>query len=109
MASSLKRFKSRALAKPGVRAAYRKLEGEFSFLDAILKARATAGMTQSEIAERIGTTQSAIARLESGALNPTIATLQKYAEAIGYRVDIKLVKVPGKRAARRDSGRRRTG
>jgi len=97
MASSLKRFKGRALARPDVRDAYDALEAEFAFLDEVLKARAEAGLTQAEVAERVGTTQSAIARLESGATkhSPSIATLQRYAKALGYRVEVKFVKERG--------------
>ena len=92
MARSLKQFKARALARPGVRKAYDALEHEFAFLDEVLKARASSGLTQAQLAERVGTTQSAIARLESGAGKPSVATLQRYASALGYRVEIKLVK-----------------
>ncbi len=97
MASPLKRFKARALARPDVREAYEALGAEFAFLDEILKARAEAGLTQAQVAERVGTTQSAIARLESGALkhSPSIATLQKYAKALGCRVEVKFVKEQG--------------
>ena len=94
MSSNLKRFRTRALRNPGVRRVYDELDDEFAFLDEVLKARARAGLTQAEVAARVGTTQSAIARLESGARkhSPSIATLQRYARALGYRVEIKLVK-----------------
>lgn len=94
MVSRLKSVKARALARADVREAYEALDAEFSFLDEVLKARAEAGLTQAEVAKRAGTTQSAIARLESGALrhSPSIATLQKYAKALGYRVEVKFVK-----------------
>jgi transcriptional regulator with XRE-family HTH domain len=94
MSSDLKRFRTKALRRPAVREAYDGLSDEFAFLDEVLKARAQAGLTQAEVAERVGTTQSAIARLESGARkhSPSIATLQRYARALGYRVQIKLVK-----------------
>ena len=94
MASTLKQFKSRALARPDVRKAYDELDEEFAFLDEVLKARAEAGLTQAEVAARVGTTQSAIARLESAEPkhSPSIATLQRYAKALGYRVQIRLVK-----------------
>jgi len=89
-----KELKSRALARDDVRAEFDKLEEEFAFLDEFLKARAAAGMSQAEIAERMGTTQSAVARLESGRgkHSPSLATLRKYARALGYRVDLRLVK-----------------
>ena len=75
---------------------------EFAFLDQVLAARKAAGLTQADIAQRIGTTQSAIARLESGSGKhlPSLATLHKYANAVGCRVEIRLVKgtAPAKRA-----------
>jgi predicted transcriptional regulator len=94
MSASLKQFRARAMRRGAVRKAYDALEDEFAFLDEVLKARAQAGLSQAEVAERVGTTQSAIARLESGARkhSPSIATLQRYARALGYRVQIKLVK-----------------
>ena len=93
MPSNLQQFKKKALAKPGVRAAYDELAEEFPFLDEVLKARAKAGLTQAEVAERMGTTQSAVARLESGSAkhSPSLATLQRYAQALGYRVEVRLV------------------
>jgi transcriptional regulator with XRE-family HTH domain len=103
MSSTLKQFRERALKRPAVRKAYDELEEEFAFLDEVLKARAEAGLTQAEVAARVGTTQSAIARLESGARthSPSIATLQRYARALGYRLEIRLVK--NKEANRRSS------
>ena len=89
-----KELESCALARDDVRAEFNKLEEEFAFLDEFLKARAAAGMSQAEVAERMGTTQSAVARLESGHKrhSPSLATLRKYARALGYRVDLRLVK-----------------
>ena len=94
MKHSFKQFRTRALQRPAVRKAYDELEDEFAFLDEVLKARVATGLTQAQVAERAGTTQSAIARLESVASkhSPSIATLQRYARALGYRVEIRLVK-----------------
>ena len=94
MTSTFKQFKARALARPDVKKAYDELAEEFVFLDQVLKARAEAGLTQAEVAARVGTTQSAIARLESteSKHSPSIATLQRYADALGYKVEIRLVK-----------------
>jgi transcriptional regulator with XRE-family HTH domain len=102
MGSTLKRFRARALVRPEVRKAYEKLDEEFAFLDEVLKARAEAGLTQAEVAAKVGTTQSAIARLESADAkhSPSIATLQKYARALGYRVQIRLVKNERRRTSR---------
>lgn len=94
MKSSLTRFRSRAFRRASVRKAYEELDEEFAFLDEVLRARSRAGLTQAEVAKRVGTTQSAIARLESGAgkHSPSIATLQRYARALGFRLEIKLVR-----------------
>ena len=97
------RFKTRALARSDVKDAYDDVADEFAFLDEVLKARAESGLTQAEVAARVGTTQSAIARLESAEPrhSPSIATLQKYAKALGYKVEIRLVKQnPRRRTAR---------
>lgn len=87
-------LKTKAFKRKNVKEEYDKLHDEFSILDEFLQARMDSGMTQAEIAERIGTTQSAIARLESqhGKRSPTISTLQKYAKAIGYKLELKLIK-----------------
>ncbi|MEI6306208.1 MAG: helix-turn-helix transcriptional regulator [Deltaproteobacteria bacterium] len=88
-----KELKARALERVDVKTEYDRLDEEFKFLDEFLKARAAAGFTQAEVAERIGTTQSAIARLESGRgkHSPSIATLEKYAHALGCRLELRLV------------------
>ena len=99
MTSKLARFKTRAFSRPGVKKAYDDLGDEFAFLDEVLRARAGAGLTQGEVAARVGTTQSAIARLESAQPkhSPSIATLQRYAKAIGYKVEIRFVKYARRR------------
>lgn len=94
MRPKFKRFRTRAMQRPAVRKAYDELASEFAYLDEVLKARVDAGLTQAEVAARVGTTQSAIARLESAESkhSPSIATLQRYARALGYRVEVRLVK-----------------
>jgi transcriptional regulator with XRE-family HTH domain len=94
MARLLKQFKARALARPGVKRAFDDLAEEFAALDKVLKARAESGLSQAQVAARAGTTQSAIARLESAALkhSPSIATLRRYANALGYKLEIRLTK-----------------
>jgi DNA-binding XRE family transcriptional regulator len=93
-------------AQRGVLAEYNRLAEEFSILDEFLKARAAAGITQSEVAERIGTTQSAVARLESGGgkHSPSLATLQKYAHALGCRLQLRLINESGKSYEQHRSG-----
>ena len=97
MRNTLKDFKARALARPNVSREYEGLKEEFEILDEILKARAAAGLTQAELAARIGTTQSAVARLETaiGKHSPSIGTLKRYASALGYRLQVRLVKKQG--------------
>ena len=89
-----KELKARALARSDVKKEYDRLEEEFAFLDQILKARVAAGLTQAQIAKRIGTTQSAVARLESasGRHSPSLATLRRYAQALGCKLELRLVK-----------------
>ena len=88
-----KELKTRALKRADVKAEYDRLGEEFTLLDEFLKARTTAGITQAEVAKRIGTTQSAVARLESGRgkHSPSLATLQKYAHALGCRLELRLI------------------
>jgi len=109
MPKDLKRFKARALARPDVKHEYDRLAGEFEFLDEILKARAATGLTQADVAARIGTTQSAVARLESstGRHSPSLATLRRYASALGYQLQIRLVKRQGLTAGATATARKR--
>jgi ribosome-binding protein aMBF1 (putative translation factor) len=73
---------------PEYRAAYAEMEEEFTLAAALIEARARAGLTQKELAERIDTTQSVIARLEGGHVMPTTRTLEKIAKATGSHLRI---------------------
>src|SRR6476620_7898142 len=88
-------LKSKALTRPDVRQEYNALESEFELLRRMLQARKQAGLTQEEVAERMGTKRSAVARLEStlasGKHSPSIATLEKYAQAVGSKLDIRFL------------------
>ena len=89
------KLKEKALKRKNVKDAYEALEPEFSLLHEILNARQNAGLSQAEIAERMGTKAPAITRLESslssGKHSPSIATLKKYADALNCHLEIKLV------------------
>jgi DNA-binding XRE family transcriptional regulator len=81
----------RLMRRPGVRAEVRRLEGEEAeLLDALLKARHEAGLTQSQVAKRMGTQAPAIARIEralaTGQHSPSVSTLRKYVKACGKRL-----------------------
>ena len=88
-------FRRRALAKPGVKAAYDALDEEFATLHALLEARKKAGLTQADIARRMGVSQPVLARIESSLGNrrhsPSLNTLRRYAKACGKKLQIRLV------------------
>lgn len=67
---------------------YDALEEEFALATAVIKARADAGLTQAELAQRMGTTQSAVARIEGGKGRPSTTTLAKLAKATGTRLRV---------------------
>jgi transcriptional regulator with XRE-family HTH domain len=73
------------LADPAVQAAYEALRPEFELADALIAARRRAGLSQAELAERMQTTQSAVARIEGGKHWPSRSTLERYAAATGSR------------------------
>lgn len=89
-----KQLRAKALRRSDVKAEFVKIGEEFGLLDEFLKARAERGLTQAQVAERIGTTQSAVARMESGRgkHSPSLATLSRYAEALGCRLEVRLVR-----------------
>jgi predicted transcriptional regulator len=84
------KFKTRLLADPKVRREYEALAPEFEISAELLRARLRAGLSQAELAERMGTSQSAIARLESGQTLPSTKTLLRFAEATRSRIQVRL-------------------
>ena len=83
-------LKARILANPEARAEYDAQAPEFELARELIAARTRAGLTQSEVAERMSTTQSAVARLEGGRSLPSMSTLQRYAEATGNRLAVRM-------------------
>lgn len=77
------------LKNPEFKAEYDKLQPEFAVIQAILDARIKKGLTQNDLAKKIGTKQSVISRLESGRANPSVAFLKKLAEALNSSLQIK--------------------
>jgi len=84
------------LQDPAFKAEYDSLEEEFSLFDALVEARKAAGLSQAEVAQRMGTKAPAIARMESSGgkekPSPSLKTLRRYAKAIGCKLEIHLVK-----------------
>ena len=93
----LKDLKKRLMEDPEFREEYARADDEFKLIEALVRARVAAKLTQTELAERLGTTQSAVARLEGGRVSPSLATLRRYAAATGTRLTVGLERaVPGK-------------
>jgi DNA-binding XRE family transcriptional regulator len=86
---------SRREADPAFRAAYDALEDEFAALAALLAARKAAGLTQADVASRMGVSQPVLARIESSLgsrkHSPSLATLRRYADACGKKLVIQMV------------------
>jgi transcriptional regulator with XRE-family HTH domain len=85
---------------PAYRKEYDALEEEFALAAEVAKARSRAGLSQAELARRMKTTQSTIARLESGRGRPSTRTLDRFAKATGHRVKISFEPVSAKRKTR---------
>lgn len=88
---SLEALKQKALQNETVRTEYEKLADEFDLMNQLITMRTSAGLTQEELARRIGTAKGNISRLEHGKGNPSWATLKKYANACGYQVKLQTV------------------
>jgi DNA-binding XRE family transcriptional regulator len=96
-------FLKNAQKREGFRKAYKELEEEYLLVREMLAARYKSGLTQEEVARLMGTTKSAVSRLESaGKHAPSLTTLKKYARAVDCHLEIKLV-------SKSDSTTRSTG
>jgi DNA-binding XRE family transcriptional regulator len=84
--------------REGFKKAYEELEEEYALAKEMLAARARLGLSQEAVAEIMGTTKSAISRLEAvGKHAPSLTTLKKYAHAVGCHLEIRLVpEIPNK-------------
>lgn len=95
-------FLKKASKRKGFRKAYEDMEEEYRLTREMLAARSLFGLTQEAVAERMGTTKSAVSRLEAaGKHAPSLTTLKKYARAVGCRLEIKLV--PATRSTKRST------
>ena len=95
-------FPKKVSKRKGFRKAYEDLEEEYRLTREMLAARSKFGLTQESVAELMGTTKSAVSRLEAaGKHAPSLTTLKKYARAVGCRLEIKLV--PNTRLTKRST------
>ena len=77
------------LKDPDFKAEFDRQQPEFAVINAIIEARRNKGITQKELALRIGTKQSVISRLESGRANPSVAFLKRLAQALNSHLEIR--------------------
>ncbi|KTD39441.1 Antitoxin HigA [Legionella moravica] len=87
---SLQSLKDKAFLNPEVKAEYDLLESEFALIDTLLSMRKKSGLTQDEVAKRMGTQKGNISRLEKGSSNPSWKTIQNYAHACGFEISMKI-------------------
>ena len=93
--AKLKELKERFMEDPEFREEHARVDEEYALVEALVRARTAAKLTQADVARRLGTTQSAIARLEGGRVSPSFTTLRRYAEATGARLTVGLVRADG--------------
>ena len=91
MMKNYKQLKTELLKDKDTNTIYKELGPEFALIEMIIKERIKKGLTQEELAEKIGTKQSAISRLESGTYNPSFSFLRKVAKALDTRLKISLM------------------
>ena len=82
-------WKKEVLKDPILKAEYDRQQPEFAVIQAILDARVKKGFTQKELAQKIGTKQSVISRLESGRANPSVTFLKRVAQALNSHLEIR--------------------
>lgn len=88
--TKLSELKAEFLSDPNNREAYEALAPEFDLARKLIAARVAAGLSQTEVAERMGTRQSEVSRIEGARQNISIAKLANYAEAVGAKLNIRL-------------------
>lgn len=91
MGRKMSELKNELMKDEEFRVAYVELEDEFALSAQLIEARKKAHLTQDEVAMRMGTTQSVIARIESGHPLPSLRSLKRYALAVNKKVEIRVV------------------
>jgi predicted transcriptional regulator len=92
MGKKMSQLKAELIVDEEFRREYESLNEEFSVAAQLIEARMKANLTQEEVARRMGTTQSVVARLESGSPMPSLRSLKRYASAIGGKLEIRVVR-----------------
>lgn len=85
---SFKQLKIQLLKDPKIKAEYDKLTPEYQLVQTVVKKRLQQGLSQSQLAKKAKTQQSAISRLESGRYNPSLTFLTKIAKALNSTINI---------------------
>lgn len=83
-------YKEQVLKNPKVKVEYDKIQPEFELINTLIEARKNNGLTQTQLAKKIGTKQSVISRLEIGRANPTLEFLKKMAVALNSTLEIRI-------------------
>ncbi|OGI62640.1 hypothetical protein A2643_03415 [Candidatus Nomurabacteria bacterium RIFCSPHIGHO2_01_FULL_39_220] len=86
---TLEDFKREIFKRPGVRKAYAEMQPEFQIIRKLALARSKKGFSQRKLAKKIGITQSALARFETGNINPTLSFIQKITSGLGLKLVVK--------------------
>jgi DNA-binding XRE family transcriptional regulator len=84
-------LKKKLMQNPAVQQEYAQANADYTLIEDLIRVRMEAKLTQSDLAMKIGTTQSAIARLEGGKISPSVSTLRRYAEATGHKLKVSFV------------------
>jgi DNA-binding XRE family transcriptional regulator len=92
MGKKLSVLKNELMADENFKKEYESLEQEFNFAAKMIEVRLQERLSQEQVARRMGTTQSVVARIESGRPLPSLRTLMRYAAAVGRKLDITLPK-----------------
>ena len=88
---SFENVRDKMMQDPEVARAYEQMKPEFEVSEALIEARLKAELTQSEVAKRMHTTQSVVARLESGRRLPSLQTIYRYAHAVNRRISLDIL------------------
>jgi len=88
---SFENVRDKMMQDPEVARAYEQMKPEFEVAEALIEARLKAELTQSEVAKRMHTTQSVVARLESGRRLPSLQTIYRYAHAVNRRISLDIL------------------